>query len=542
MSKRRIKNKIKKRIKKSAINAIENFDIKQVKEHLSAAISNFDGHIRHNAHNYEEYTGAYLRREWRGPKDTLVDYSFWLKNWAIAGLIYSKEPELFNNAFKRYRWTWSLAQSFSAFDHAKEGLRGSALKVANMNFQQLNLGIWGGLYKHLTAKPENTIYLEMTQLGVLASGFDDVGTIAPGGFCAYTTSTVDARGALPYLDAAESYGVPPDVCPLPEAGAGLAVTDDLLTNACCGLGTNMPCDGGIMSSVVMDKRLGIPMYPIYSPLRYKHSEAIEFLVNDFKNAIPFLEEHLGQSFDYQKMKPNLEAMNEQNLAVVDKFDCNRGEYPQYVGMSAWMYKMLTIGANLKQLKENDKKTIEIMRKAIKNKEKIHPQQRFRAIVWGAPCNYYAYFQTWLLNCWGIVTVYSMLGDSGALEAFPLDTEDEMLVCLAENTVRNSMRKQTNGGHENVLDELWNLCDEYSADIVFLQDHIGCKGMGGLLTMFEEQADERGIKLCTVPQDLMDPRSISRMEMRDKVNRFMFNVMNVEPIAPELVNFDDTQGH
>jgi hypothetical protein len=37
---------------------------------------------------------------------------------------------------------------------------------------------------------------------------------------------------------------------------------------------------------------------------------------------------------------------------------------------------------------------------------------------------------------------------------------------------------------------------------------------------------------------MDPRTISRQEMRSKVNNFMFNVFQAEPSDASLLDFDD----
>ena len=47
-------------------------------------------------------------------------------------------------------------------------------------------------------------------------------------------------------------------------------------------------------------------------------------------------------------------------------------------------------------------------------------------------------------------------------------------------------------------------------------------------------------MCTVRQDLMDPTSISRRDMRADVNTFMQTVMNAEPLDPSLVDFDDDE--
>ena len=49
---------------------------------------------------------------------------------------------------------------------------------------------------------------------------------------------------------------------------------------------------------------------------------------------------------------------------------------------------------------------------------------------------------------------------------------------------------------------------------------------------------RGIPMCRVRQDLMDPTSITRREMRNDVNVFMLTVMKEEPLDASLVDFDD----
>jgi homoserine dehydrogenase len=72
------------------------------------------------------------------------------------------------------------------------------------------------------------------------------------------------------------------------------------------------------------------------------------------------------------------------------------------------------------------------------------------------------------------------------------------------------------------------------------DQISCKGVGAINGLFEEGAMKRGIPMVRVRQDLMDPTSISRRQMRGDVNVFMQNVMNEEPLDASLVDFDDDE--
>ena len=55
-------------------------------------------------------------------------------------------------------------------------------------------------------------------------------------------------------------------------------------------------------------------------------------------------------------------------------------------------------------------------------------------------------------------------------------------------------------------------------IVIMYDHVSCKNVGGLHGLFEDQARERGIHLIWIPHDVMDPRTVSRREMREAFNQ------------------------
>ena len=92
----------------------------------------------------------------------------------------------------------------------------------------------------------------------------------------------------------------------------------------------------------------------------------------------------------------------------------------------------------------------------------------------------------------------------------------------------------------MVDELWRVVEEYNADTVIMYDQISCKGMAGLLGIFDEQARERNINFIWVQQDLMDCRTISRREMREQVNKYMTAILREDPVDPTLVDFDDSE--
>ena len=159
-------------------------------------------------------------------------------------------------------------------------------------------------------------------------------------------------------------------------------------------------------------------------------------------------------------------------------------------------------------------------------------------MWSCPANYYTNFAAWLENCWGINVVMDM---ETMISYLMFDTTDkeESLHDLAKTYQRVTMRKHTKGGYRNVVDELWRIVDEFDADMVIMYDQISCKGMAGLLGVFDDQARERDVKFIWVQQDLMDCRTISRREMREQVNKYMTSVLQEKPVDPTLVDFDDS---
>ena len=52
-------------------------------------------------------------------------------------------------------------------------------------------------------------------------------------------------------------------------------------------------------------------------------------------------------------------------------------------------------------------------------------------------------------------------------------------------------------------------------------------------------DERGIHLIWIPHDVMDPRTVSRREMREAFSQYMVTVLNEKPLDPTLLDYEDT---
>ena len=334
----------------------------------------------------------------------------------------------------------------------------------------------------------------------------------------FLSSMVDQNITPPYLDITESYGVPADVCPLPSAEAGVAINDDYPMFGKCFLSCNMPCDGSTMNSSYIDRRFNLPSHVVNVPLRYTEEEVQKYAVDEVKSFIRFIEEQTGEKFDWDAYFSAMKIYNKQLEYELQKWDVNKTDYPQMTGATFWLYRLFYFhlsGGIDKIFIKTDKKVNKLMMKGYERKEHVSKEMRHRAIVWSCPANYYTSLANWLENCWGINVVMDM---ETMISYIMYDTEDKerSLATYAKTLQRTTMRKHTKGGYQNVLDELWRICDEYNADTVIMYNQISCQGMDGLNGIFDDQARERNINFIWVDQDLMDPRTVSRRDMLEQI--------------------------
>lgn len=498
---------------------------------------------------YREHTALLKHREWRGVGDTLYDYYRWLVNWKDMIVMVGKAPVTTVKGLFRYRWFASYLSAPAFVDRHCMGLRGPQLRMAHLHYNMIvkhttdliNISLKADERFHPGNKLSKKIVL-MDEIvpNEVFTGFPNLIPIPLQTLPIFLASMVDQQITPPYLEETESYGVPADVCPLPSAEAGVAIDDDYPKIGCCIISTNMPCDGSIMNTSFLDRRLQLPSHCFGVPLRYNDEDVQEYGVDEIKSLISYIEKQTGEKFDWNAFFNAMHDYNEQLDYELQKWDVNKTDYPQMTGACFWLYRIfyfnLSGGSNKRFLKV-DKKVNKIMMKAYEKKTPVSKEMRHRAIVWSCPANYYTSFANWLENCWGINVVMDMETMISYLEISDTD-KDQALRDLAKTYQRSIMRKHTKGGYRNVVDELWRIVEEYHADTVIMYDQISCKGMDGLNGIFDDQAREKNVHFIWVKQDLMDPRTISRRDMRDQVNKYMQTVLQEEPVDPTLVDFED----
>ena len=500
---------------------------------------------------YKKGAMTTVRREWRGVADTAYDFYEWLRMWGMLLGTFSKDLIPALNSVLHYRWMMSYLCCVGFMDKNTMGQRGSALKMSHLMIfdifryvaENLVLQAKGDAKNGNSAELNRKVVLfdEMT-MGQLMAGFPDLIGIPYQLFAVFLVSEIDQLTCVPYIDAVESFGLPADCCPVPSSECGALVLDALPHMGKCFISSSMPCDGSTMASSYMARRFpDLPVFHLCFPVRYEDEETVQCAAEDIKACIKFIEEQTGAKWSWDAYFSAMKRFNTETSYELEKWAVNQTAYPQIIGpcyelFRKWNYEM--DGGIDPRVMNTIKKVNKIMLKAYERKEEAWPgKMKYRAIVWSCPAHYYANFSNWLANCWGVNVLVEM---ESLNFTKPLETEDkeEALRDLGRLYERMVMRRHTNGGYQHVVDELWKQCEIWDVDIIIMYQNVACKNMATVQGILDDQAREQNRKMIWIEHDLMDPRTVSRRQMRDKVNEFMRTVMHAEPVDPTLVDFED----
>ena len=386
---------------------------------------------------------------------------------------------------------------------------------------------------------DRVVLLDENEMTAIMMGFPTLEGLSREIPTLYVANLLRQDSAEHYLDVVQEFGLPGDVCPMPATEAGISIDDDYCVLGKCAVQCNTTCDGSLMGNSVISKRLeledGIPCFQLAMPLRHTREDVQEYAAQEIRSAIAFIEEQTGAKWDWDYYFTCAKRVNETTRHRLEWLDINKTPYPQFLGLNLAVYtetNYLGVCGKSELFVKNDRKIAKIAEKAYRDKAMYVKEYRHRAIVWGVQSQFYFEMLLWLENCWGILPLTDMLSMLST-RILSEDDKEQAIYDMAWLTENMIMRNRTHGGYKVLLDELWEFCEEFNADMVILWEHMSCKALDGMHGQFEEKARQLGIHLVWVSHDLFDPRIINRQGIRDQINRYMRSVMREEPIDPSL---------
>ena len=506
---------------------------------------------------YEDKTGLYKHREWRGVKDTMYYfYNVWLYNYIHMVIDVQKFGGLVNFAKGVWRYRW-VGQTYLPvlhwFDRGMEGLRGEALRASPWHYRgmtcetirqfqrmfaadtKLHGGKKNDLWYHTMAHNE-TVWG-----GIFYPWSDKFDNVAMEMIPYFVTCHVNSHTVHNYIDAVQSIGLPGDPCPMCQAESGLFVLDDMPDYAPFTITSNEACDGSVATSILQDWFLDKPLFAMPQPMQFDDPLVLKHCAREIEECWRFIEEQTGVPFNWDQLVKKLEQQNELQKFEWEKWEvAAKTSYYPINGVAQALYRIYYSQDGDRQIWHDcDKKVRKIMEKCVRKKINPFPNTRHRVIAWSCAPLYYSHWCTWAYNCWGLNVVINM--DSLMFDmTIRTDTYENCLEDMARYHMWAPMRRMAVGGMHHIF-ELWENMEKFNCDMVAMYDQLQCKGMQGVHGLFEDEFRARNIHAFWMPHALPDSRTVSRMEIRRIINDYMTTVMHEEPLDPSLLDFDDSMG-
>ncbi len=331
----------------------------------------------------------------------------------------------------------------------------------------------------------------------------------------------DSKYTMALIDEAEAHGVASEVCSIDKAAVG-SVLGGLYPEPVCMLYHNTPCDSQIAAIKTTAELTGKPFRMMDVPYLSGGRE-VEYLARQMAEGIPFLEEHTGRRFSWDRFREVCEESNRTAEYLRDWNDLRRHiPCPQVSKIVALCTALLVAfsgdpegTAVARAFRDEARERIERGESAVEGGE------MYRAVWYQDPVWWDLQFYDWMEAELKLVIPMDLFGYYAPEALIDTSSPESMLRGLARKSLRVlPMSRQFKGPIDNFIDDYLKMCAEYGADFGIFAGHVACKhGLGGI-GLFREASREAGIPLLYFEFDMFDPRVTPAETIQAEIANFI----------------------
>ena len=319
----------------------------------------------------------------------------------------------------------------------------------------------------------------------------------------------------PLLSSAGEAGLATEICSVHRLMTG-AFARQLLPPPQAVLWTNIPCENGAKSGALLARLNTCPGFFLDHPYCCAPGET-EYLAEEFKKLIAFLEDHSGHKMDYHRLGEAINRSSEQ-IGLCREISQLRKKvpspFPSFTYIRVFMINVLFGGQAeatlyLKTLRNE-------MAVKAKQEARTASHERFRLINMNLPPLYFIGNLKEIFQEYGAVEVanpFFLDWQPGSLDA------SEPLRSLARKSFMNPLMSICGPLDRAMLDSLKQYVTEYKIDGAINFAHIGCGSYGGASRLLRDNMAQAGVPTLDLSCDITDPTVVSAEEMREQLVRF-----------------------
>lgn len=319
-------------------------------------------------------------------------------------------------------------------------------------------------------------------------------------------------------EAAESYGIPREVCVFIKCPMGLALTNALPPIDVIFSSTGV-CMGSLKTHDFLSRRLKCLNFLIDTPYHWD-DDSIEYQVNEYRNCIEAWEKATGKKFDYDKLKGIIE-LSEEGAEYYRKIMEFRKltPYPMHSTEGILSWAMQNFMSGTEDLVALYRSVYNELENRVKKAEKVVKGERYRILWFFLPLLFPKFLfdiLTWLEEKYGAVVVMENLSYSTA--RIKMDPS-KPLESLATKAFLNGFASCYNGPIDNLIDQSLKAAKEYNVDAAILCAHWGCKQSAGTINILKKVLRENGIPALILDTCVVDERNFPETQVRTRLEEF-----------------------
>lgn len=265
----------------------------------------------------------------------------------------------------------------------------------------------------------------------------------------------------------------------------------------------------------------IPVFALDHPYGIEEDD-FSYFAGELKRMIAFLEDHVGQKMDYDKLREVIERTNQQYEAWAEYNELRRAipcPHDSFVGSNLGWPTTQHITSGHPGAIEIFNMLIFDAEQRIKEKKGWTENERIR-ILWADLVPIWADdIAAWLGEEWGANIVMDFQGYT-PYEHIDTSTEESMLLGLAKrNLVDVPMIRQARGTIDIMIEDITRISKDYRCDCIIFPGHAGHKDQSASIAFLKEACRDLKIPLLTLTVDLFDPRYTPIDVLKRQISEF-----------------------
>ncbi len=337
---------------------------------------------------------------------------------------------------------------------------------------------------------------------------------------------LNAEACLDFIDEAENAGMNPDACSFVKSAVGMVIKNQQPKGVAL-VTSNMPCDAGMASYTYIQKNYNVPTYRVDVPYNFYNERAEKLFVEDLKGMIAFLEKHTPGRMDWDRLREICKARNRMMELELELWDMMRAKPAPLASEAIWLSHLFLFHwfpGNKVSIRHYER-MVALAKKNLEAKIPAVENEKYRAVLWNPPFPQFPDIFNHVERSHGITLIIDSM-TYNRHELIDTSTPETMLSGLAKIIMQGPMVRHTRGPAENYLDDIFRCYKQFDLDMVWVANHVGCKGGQAMNGILREKCRAMKIPLLILDYDLLDPRIVSHEGMIRQVDDFMDNVMKV----------------